>query len=238
MTGRELAQASGLGEELEEALGELVALGQAIVLGSGDTLRGGGRDQLFASRSSWSALIEHIERELRAYHDAYPLRPGMPREALRGRLRLQARLFNAVVSQAVAEERIDEEGATVRLSSHAVRFSPAQKKQVDALLIRFRDNSHSPPSVKESMAAVGEEVLAALLVQRQLVQVSNDVLFLADTYDEMVGRVRWYIQDRGSITVAEMRDLFKTSRKYALGMLEHLDAEGVTKRVGDERVLR
>ena len=72
----------------------------------------------------------------------------------------------------------------------------------------------------------------------RVVQVSDDVLFKAETYDEIVERVRAYIQNKGSITVAEMRDLFKTSRKYALGMLEHLDAVGVTKRVGDERLLR
>jgi selenocysteine-specific elongation factor len=53
-----------------------------------------------------------------------------------------------------------------------------------------------------------------------------------------VERTRSYIEASGSITVAQFRDLFKTSRKYALGVLEHLDTEGVTKRVGDERVLR
>ncbi len=238
LTGRELAQASGLGGELGEALTALLASGQAVILAEAQEILAGGRDQIFASRSSWSALTEQVERELQAYHDAYPLRPGMPREALRGRLRLQARLFNAAMARAVAEGRVSDAGATVRLPTHAVRFSPAQQGQVDALLARFRDNPYSPPSVKESLAAVGEEVLAALLAQRQLVQVSDDVLFLAETYDELVARIRAHIQARGNITVAEVRDLFATSRKYALGLLEHLDATGVTKRVGDERVLR
>jgi selenocysteine-specific elongation factor len=238
LTGRELAQASGLGGELGEALTTLLASGQAVILAEAQEILAGGRDQIFASRSSWSALTEQVDRELQAYHDTYPLRPGMPREALRGRLRLQARLFNAAMARAVAEGRVSDAGATVRLPTHAVRFSPAQQGQVDALLARFRDNPYSPPSVKESLAAVGEEVLAALLAQRQMVQVSDDVLFLAETYDELVARIRAHIQDNGSITVAEVRDLFATSRKYALGLLEHLDATGVTKRVGDQRVLR
>jgi selenocysteine-specific elongation factor len=237
LTGRELVEASGLGEETQAALAELVASQQAVVLGA-DEIRTGGRDQLFISRSGWSALTEQIDRELQAYHEAFPLRSGMPREALRGRLRLQARLFNAVMTQAVSEGRVSDEGATVRAPTHAVRFSPGQQGHVDALLERFEANPYTPPSVKESLAALNEELLAALLAQRRLVQVSDDVVFLAATYDQILERTRAHIQAQGSITVAQFRDLFKTSRKYALGMLEHLDSEGVTKRVGDERVLR
>ena len=236
LMGRELAQASGLGEQAEQALAELVATEQAIILGS-ENMQAGGRTQLFVSRSGWSALTEHMERELRAYHDSYPLRIGMPGEMLRSRLKLQPRLFNAVMAQAVAEERVSDQGATVRLPAHAVRFSPEQQKQVDALLGRFRSKPYAPPSVKESRAAVGEELLMTLMAQRQFVQVSADVLFLAVTYDEMVERIRAYIQEQGSLTVAATRDLFKTSRKYALGLLEHLDVKNVTRRVGDERVL-
>jgi selenocysteine-specific elongation factor len=81
-------------------------------------------------------------------------------------------------------------------------------------------------------------LLAALLAQRWLVQLSDDVLFIAETYDEMLERTRSYIQTEGSITVAQFRDLFQTSRKYALGFLEYLDTNGVTRRVGDARVLR
>jgi selenocysteine-specific elongation factor len=142
------------------------------------------------------------------------------------------------MAQAVADGRVSDEGATVRLPSHSVRFSPGQQARVDALLERFRANPYATPSVKESLAALNDELLAALLAQRRLVQVSDDVLFLAETYDEITERTRAFIQASGSITVAQFRDLFKTSRKYALGTLEHLDAAGVTRRVGDERVLR
>jgi selenocysteine-specific elongation factor len=142
------------------------------------------------------------------------------------------------MNQAVAEERVSEQGATVRLNTHTVQFSPRQQQQIDALLERFNARPYTPPSFKECLLELDEELLAALLAQRRLVQVNDDVVFLAQTYDDIVERTRSYIGANGSITVAQFRDLFKTSRKYALGMLEHLDAEGVTKRVGDERVLR
>jgi selenocysteine-specific elongation factor len=236
LNGKELFQASGLGEQAAEALHELLDTQQATILGA-EKLQAQGQNQIFLSRSGWSALTEQIERELGAYHQAYPLRAGMPQEMLRSRLKLQPRLFSAVMSQASAEGLLSDEGAMARLPSHAVRFSPQQQKQIDQLLERFRADPHTPPSVKESLAVVNEELLATLLAQRRLVQVSSDVLFLADTFDDMVERIRAFIQARGSITVAETRDLFKTSRKYALGLLEHLDSSGITRRVGDTRVL-
>ena len=64
------------------------------------------------------------------------------------------------------------------------------------------------------------------------------MLFLPESYEEMVGRVRAHIEKAGSITLGQTRDLFETSRKYAQALLEHLDEVGMTKRVGDERVLR
>jgi selenocysteine-specific elongation factor len=68
--------------------------------------------------------------------------------------------------------------------------------------------------------------------------VSPDVFFDAETYDEMVGQLRAAALARGSITVAEARDLFNTSRRYVLALMEHLDELGVTVRDGDQRSFR
>jgi selenocysteine-specific elongation factor len=236
LTGRELASASGLGDETEAALSELWEAQQIVVLGK-TALGAAWRDQLFISRSGWSALTEQIARELENYHKSYPLRAGMPREALRARLRLESRLFNAVLTQAVAEDLVVDEGAVVRSADHTVRFTPEQQARIDALIQQFQAEPFTPPSVKDSLAALGEELLAAVLAQGTLVQVSEDVLFLASTYEELLKGTRDYIKGNGNITVAQFRDLFNTSRKYALGFLEHLDAEGITRRVGDKRVL-
>jgi selenocysteine-specific elongation factor len=53
----------------------------------------------------------------------------------------------------------------------------------------------------------------------------------------MVKKIVAHIKAKGKITLAETRDLFNNSRKYAQALLEHLDQEKVTRRVGDERVL-
>jgi selenocysteine-specific elongation factor len=240
-SARELLSSSGLGDAAPEALAELIEEGQVVVLGE-DT---GGKRQdwtssgrLLAARSWWSALTETILRELSTHHAEFPLRAGMGREALRSGLKLDAKVFNAAMARAAAENVVVEEGATVRLPSHEVRLTPDQQRRVDALLTQFRRQPYTTPSYKDSVAAVGESVLGVLVARGDLVQVSPDVLFLPRTYEEMVARVRAHIERESSITLAQVRDAFRTSRKYAQGLLEHLDEIGVTKRVGDERVLK
>jgi len=71
-----------------------------------------------------------------------------------------------------------------------------------------------------------------------LIRLSEEVLLMAATYQSGVDQVRAYLIEHKSITVAQVRDLFNTSRKYALALMEHLDAQGITKRLGDERTLR
>jgi len=70
-----------------------------------------------------------------------------------------------------------------------------------------------------------------------VVRVADGVVFSAAAYDEMVARVTGHIRAKGKITLAEVRDMFQTSRKYAQALLEYLDEKKVTRRVGDERVL-
>lgn len=234
MTVRELLEASGLGETAQAALAELLSGGDAVVM---DTATDPAPTRRVASRGWWSATTARMRDELAAHHAHYPLRPGMGREELRSALRLDPRTFNGLMARAAASGLVVDEGATVRLPEHEVRFTPQQQQAVDDLLARFRAAPYAPPSVKEAAALVGEEVLNVLLSRGALVQVSPEVLFLRTTYEEMVERIRDHIRRQGSITLAQVRDLFQTSRKYAQALLEHLDAAGITRRVGDERVL-
>jgi len=72
----------------------------------------------------------------------------------------------------------------------------------------------------------------------QLKQLTPDVVFRSEDFEQMVVKVRSFITEKGQITVADARDLFNSSRKYILALLEHLDATGVTRRDGDFRKLR
>ena len=103
---------------------------------------------------------------------------------------------------------------------------------------RFEANPFGPPGVKECRAEVGEEVLNALIELGELIAVSSEVAFRKSDYDSMVVKIQEAIRNNGRITLAEARDLFNTSRKYAQALLEHLDSMGVTFREGEFRKLK
>jgi len=234
------------GDSRWNALEDLIREGKAVTLDAGFIARSQGdpiKDTLHpktlvASRTWWSKSKDQLLEMLSSYHRQAPLQLGMSREALRSGLGLPPKVFNALLERARAESILLDEGALVRLLSHQVRLSKEQQQKVDGLIRRFRLQPYAPPSVKECIQAVGEHVLGALLQRGDLLQVSADVVFLPETYADMKTRVSDYIVNNGSITLAQVRDMFETSRKYAQALIEYLDSQGVTKRVGDRRVLR
>jgi selenocysteine-specific elongation factor len=68
--------------------------------------------------------------------------------------------------------------------------------------------------------------------------VSTEVVFRREDYERMVSDLRRQFEANGILTAAQVRDHFKTSRRYVLALLEHLDATGVTIREGDARRLK
>ena len=71
-----------------------------------------------------------------------------------------------------------------------------------------------------------------------VVKVNSALAFSNSAYKEMVDKIVIHLNTHGKITVAEGRDLLNTSRKYILPLLEYLDQQRITRRVGDQRVLR
>ncbi|MCX6029700.1 MAG: selenocysteine-specific translation elongation factor [Chloroflexi bacterium] len=194
------------------------------------------------SLGGWHGLAARMADVLTEYHAAYPLRPGMAREELKsrvqGREKWAAKLFNELVARGVAEEILAEDGDFLRRPGHRIAFTAEQQARVDALLAAFRRQPFTPPSFAESVALADAELISALMYQGVLTRLTEDVLFLKETCDAMIARIVAFIKEHGSMTVAQVRDEFDTSRKYALAIMEHLDERRVTRRVGDERVLR
>ncbi|HZW03225.1 MAG TPA: selenocysteine-specific translation elongation factor [Anaerolineaceae bacterium] len=223
-------------DHVEPAAAELVAAGRLVALEDGPLTVGSGI--LVAARSQWERLSDVAAAEVRSYHQAYPLRRGMPREALKSRLKVTPRVFQAALRRWLQAGRLAENGTNVHLPEHRVRFSPQQQAAVDRLLERFDQAPYAPPSVKEAQAAVSEEVYTVLIERGDLVQVSPDVVFRQAVFDRLVEAVREHLQNHETLSVVEFRDRFETSRKYALAFLEYLDQIGVTVRVEDARKLR
>jgi selenocysteine-specific elongation factor len=226
-----LVRASALGPEVAQgALESLLAGGQARRVGNA-----------VYSLSGWRRLQERAREQVGAYHHQYPLRPGMPREELKSRLQLPARLFTEVLPLLAAEGTMVEAGTAVRLPGHAVRLSPTQAALAGRLQERLRATPLAPPTLPELRAELGpeldDELLGALVGSGQVVRVGDELLFDSGTYREMVRTIVDHLRHQEALTVAQARDLFGTSRRYVLPLLEQLDRERVTRRRGDERVL-
>jgi selenocysteine-specific elongation factor len=211
-----------------EALQTLVSGNRVVMLGSERS-----RALLFTA-SGWACLREEVKRTVQSHHRQFPLRMGMPREELRSRLKIPQQHFNNALLRLVEEGILIEEKALVRLPSHTVELTVRQQAEVDAFLMSLSQNPFSSPS--ESLP--DRELLDMLIEQRRVVKVSNNVVFAASAYDEMSRRITEHLKSKGKITVAEVRDMFQTSRKYALSLMEHLDEQKITRRVDDGRVLR
>jgi len=222
--------------EAANALEELLASNQIVPLEEGDPKSNS--DLLVIAASQWGDLRARAVQMVTAYHQNFPLRRGIPREELKSRLKASPRLFNALARKLASEGALTESGSWVSQPGHEMRFDGAQQAKVQALMRRFAESPYAPPTVKECQSEVGEEVYNALLELGDLVSASAEVVFRKQDYEVMLEKIRQTIQQNGQISVAEARDLFNTSRRYALDLLEHLDASGVTVREGDFRKLR
>ncbi len=223
-----------------ETLLALLHQGAVVPLGAGDGVAVGNiptSTRYIMTAAGWEALWDKLAILLTEYHRAFPLRSGMPREELRQRTELAPRIFNDAVSRAAALLTLTETEAIVRLASHRVVLDVAQTRKVETLLRAFGQNPYSPPSLADCETSLGAELLASVIEQGQLIKISDSVVLDADTYQRMTRAIVDYLRLHGRITLAQVRDLFSTSRKYAQAILEHLDEKRVTKRIGDERVL-
>ena len=189
---------------------------------------------LHVLRSSLASLQRLAFEALKEYHRNYPLRRGMPRQELRNRLEISASGFDAIVQRLADDGAIIQHGTAVCNADHRVEFTEAQKGEVDRFLGVLREHRYSPPAWNK----IDAELLGALADRRKVVSAGPDVVFAAEVYDEMLDTVVDFCHSNSEISINNVRDLLGTSRKYSLALLEQLDRDNVTMRVGDMRKLR
>ncbi|MFZ5856599.1 MAG: selenocysteine-specific translation elongation factor [Chloroflexota bacterium] len=221
-------------ETAASALEELLGNGMLVNMEDGSWRM----ESLVIPAAQWNALQEKTLQIVREYHKSFPLRKGIPREELKSKLKLSPRVFNALVTFNVKRSTLNELASLLAMPEHQVNFDAAQQAKVQGLMRKFAANPFGPPSVKECQAEVGEEVYNALIDTGELTAVSQEVVFRTKDYQAMVAKVKSAIQQKGPVTLAEVRDLLGTTRKYVQAFLEHLDTIGVTAREGDARRLK
>jgi selenocysteine-specific elongation factor len=184
-----------------------------------------------------SVTVRLVEA-LRAHHLAHPLSPGVEVSDVVRTLRglVEQDLLEAILGHLSASGLIVRDHTVVRLSSH--QPSTAGRDDAGRLVEAVRSAEPSPPTVKELVATgFGPELIRAACADGRLVRVSPDIVISP----ELMARAERIVRDLArppGITVSAFREALGTSRKYALPILEHFDAGGLTRRQGDLRVLR
>ena len=214
--------------EVKKLVEMLVRQDRALMLGDKTSTA------LFFSVGGWARFAARAVDMAGAYYEQFPLRAGMPKEALRTRLKMVPQSFAHALQRLLAEGVFVEDGLSVRLPGRESQLTRAQQEAVERYVESLAANPFSPPSDLEPDA----ELLNLLVERRQVVKVSDNVVFSTAAFDEMVGRIGEHIRSQGKIGLVEVKDMFNTSRKYAVALMEYLDRQGITQRVGDERVLK
>ncbi len=228
---RTLSQRSNLSEEeILERLGALIEAEEIVALGG----MGAQGDAVVYSRRGWDILRNQAQVALQAYHNQYPLRRGAPPQELRSRLRVSQPVYLRAAARLADEGAIVDDSGVVRTPDHRVELSDGQQSEIADYLAALAAEPWSPPTDRP----VDPELLAHLQERGDVVKVNETVVFTTAAYEDMAGRIVEHLNANGSVTVADARTIFGTSRKYVLPLLEYLDQQRITRRVGDERVLR
>lgn len=226
-----LVRRANMGADTVRAELEAMASDSLIVpLGS----EGIDSNSLLFTSGGWNGVVERTQQSLEAFYRQFPLRRGAPKEELRSRLGMTAQVFNLAFSRLKEQSVVEEDGALARLPGYEPTLSDKQSELVEAYIRRLESDPFSPPTD----APLDDEVLNLLDEQGKVVRVSETVVYSAEAYERMVHIISEYIRDNGEISVANVRDVLGTSRKYALALMDYMDHKRITRRVGDTRVLR
>ncbi|GFN23088.1 selenocysteine-specific translation elongation factor [Thermanaeromonas sp. C210] len=225
-------------KEAHEILAVAEKEGKVVLLPAGEG------DLYAVTPASLNRWWERVRDALEEFHRRYSLRSGLPKEELRTRFfpRLDGRTFYGLLEHWEAEGRIGVEGNSVHLAGYRPQMDARQQKAISVLEERYRQGHFQPPSTEEAgkdldlTAGELEELLHYLVRQGILVKVSEGLYFHREALEEAREAIR-RLGEKGPFTLAEVRDLLGSSRKYVLPLLEYLDHTKFTRRVGDKRIV-
>ncbi len=205
-----------------------------ILESEGRIKRLGPDENFFISIGSWESFNETSDATLSRFHSTYPLRQGMPLQDFRGQLKLKTAAFAAISASLIAIEAISIDDAIVRLPSHAPSLSADQDAQAGKYLTVISADRFSPSTEHP----LDIEILQFLTERGDVIRINGDIVYPTDAYDEMQSKILGSGAGGQEITITSVREIFGTSRKYTLAVLEYMDAKGLTRRIGDTRFVR
>jgi len=207
-------------------------------LARGTVLRLG---DLFFDAVAMSALISLLPEEVAAFHKGNPLVPGMCKETLREKFTLSPEVFAAVIESLLREKKIELAGDLVRLPGHGVVMKDDEAESKKTIEAAFASAGLKVPALSEVIAGLkvdksrAQKIVTLLMRDRVLVKISEELVFHRGALEELRRQMAAFKLKSTKIDVAKFQEMTGVSRKYAIPLLEYLDRERVTRRVGDAR---
>lgn len=193
----------------------------------------------------YNKVKENILEALESFHKKYPLRLGISKEEIRSRFlpNAKSRAAELFIDRLIDEGYIDQVSQNITIKGFEVNLNEEEEKTYQDILNIFKEKAYQPPK-REELAGIlkrdideVEELFMVILNRGELFKLNEEVYLDLGVYEDSIVKLKKYIIEKGSISIAEFRDLLDTNRKVALSLLEHFDMEKITIRHDDKRVL-
>lgn len=225
-------------KQIKSALGKILSEREAL---SYDKERG-----RLIGRRTFDLLTDKVLSILADYHQKFPVRPGLVKEEFKTRVPGLAdnRLLAFVLDHLVKSGDVALDREVVRLSGHKPNLA-GDLQEIEARILQVYEKAGlTPPYYKDvSQKLTGDrkqqkEVLDHLLKKGRLVKVKADLYYHGRAVDRLWEEAKAFLQENGELTTPRFKEMTGLSRKYLIPLLEYFDAQGLTMRVGETRVLR
>ena len=238
LTGSALSRRLGMDEEALQGIVRELLDGGRVHLVSRTPL-------LLVSPEVSDNVADRLLASLERFHEGNPLRDGMPKGELREKVTGGAppEVFEWVLDRLVQSDKVRAIRDLVVASSHQIRLTPEESEVADLLKKVFRDGSYQPPTLAETASRskkdlkLLERIERLLLQEGDLVRLSEGMVFHRVPLEELKDSVRKHKKKGETIDVGFFKQLAGVTRKHAIPLLEWLDREKVTRRVGKERIV-
>jgi len=200
-------------------------------------------DQVLVAPAAYVAAKTDALQALKKFHDANPLVAGMSKEELRDRVNLGPEVFYSVLARLAEEKKLEVTGELVRLSGRGVVMKDEEAESKKIIEQAFASAGLKVPSLKEVLAGLkvdkirAQKIVTLLLRDKILVKISEELVFHQSALIDLRQKIIALKVSTPKIDVARFKNMTGVSRKYAIPLLEYLDRERITRRVGDERLI-
>lgn len=196
------------------------------------------------SKTALDLVCKEMISALDAFHKHNALVAGMSKEELRGRFsEVTPTVFEHVFAEALQARKIEVAGELVRLAGRGVVMKDEEAESKKIIEAAFATAGLKVPALKDVLAGLkvdkprAQKIVTLLLRDRILIKISDELVFHQKVLTDLRQRMTAEKVKSPRLDVARFKDLTGVSRKYAIPLLEYLDREHVTRRVGDERVI-